>query len=146
MPLTADDRAAINELLASYAWAMADKDWSAWRATLTADATVDYTTAGGVAGTADEAMAWLEQTMAGFDVTMSAVGNTVIDDVTGTGDTGSDADRASVRSLYRMVMRIPGDAPTYLEASGWYRDTVVRTSDGWRIADRFEQMLYVRPT
>lgn len=143
MPLTANDRAEINELLSRYAWAMADKDWAAWRATLTADATVDYTTAGGVAGTADEAMAWLEQTMGGFDVAMSAVGNAVIDD---TGPDANGADTAGVRSLYRMVMRIPGDTPTYLEASGWYRDTVVRTSEGWRIADRFEQMLYVRPT
>jgi hypothetical protein len=143
MPVTADDRAGINELLARYAWAMADRDWTAWRATLTADATVDYTTAGGVAGTADEAMAWLEQTMGGFDVAMSAVGNAVIDD-RGAGANGDDS--ASVRSLYRMVMRIPGDAPTYLEASGWYIDTVVRTSEGWRLADRFEQMLFVRPT
>jgi hypothetical protein len=143
MPLTADDRAEINELLSRYAWAMADKDWAAWRATLTPEATVDYTTAGGVAGTADEAMAWLEQTMGGFDVAMSAVGNAVIDD---TGADANGADTAGVRSLYRMVMRIPGDTPTYLEASGWYRDTVVRTTDGWQIADRFEQMLYVRPT
>lgn len=140
MSLNAEDRAEINELLSRYAWAMADKDWTAWRATLSPDATVDYTTAGGVAGTADEAMAWLEQTMGGFDVTMSAVGNAVID------PTDNDGDTASVRSLYRMVMRIPGDPPTYLEASGWYRDTVVRTGGGWRIADRFEQMLYVRPT
>ncbi len=140
MSLNAEDRAEINELLSRYAWAMADKDWTAWRATLTPDATVDYTTAGGVAGTADEAMAWLDQTMGGFDVTMSAVGNAVID------PTDNDDDTASVRSLYRMVMRIPGDPPTYLEASGWYRDTVVRTGGGWRIADRFEQMLYVRPT
>jgi 3-phenylpropionate/cinnamic acid dioxygenase small subunit len=140
MSLNAEDRAEINELLSRYAWAMADKDWTAWRATLSPDATVDYTTAGGVAGTADEAMAWLEQTMGGFDVTMSAVGNAVID------PTDNDDDTATVRSLYRMVMRIPGEPPTYLEASGWYRDTVVRTADGWRIADRFEQMLYVRPT
>jgi 3-phenylpropionate/cinnamic acid dioxygenase small subunit len=140
MSLNAEDRAEINELLSRYAWAMADKDWTAWRATLSPDATVDYTTAGGVAGTADEAMAWLEQTMGGFDATMSAVGNAVID------PTDNDDDTASVRSLYRMVMRIPGEPPTYLEASGWYRDTVVRTADGWRIADRFEQMLYVRPT
>ena len=140
MSLNAEDRAEINELLSRYAWAMADKDWAAWRATLTPGAMVDYTTAGGVAGTADEAMAWLEQTMGGFDVTMSAVGNAVID------PTDNDDDTAGVRSLYRMVMRIPGDTPTYLEASGWYRDTVVRTADGWRIADRFEQMLYVRPT
>jgi len=24
----------------------------------------------------------------------------------------------------------------------WYRDRLVRTSDGWRIADRYEEMAY----
>jgi hypothetical protein len=131
------DRLAIGELFARYAWAMADRDWMAWRNTMTAGATVDYTTAGGVAGTADEACAWLETTFAGFDLTLSAVGNTVIDF---DGD-----DSAKVRSLYRMVMRMPGDEPVYLEASGTYLDRVVRTSDGWRIDERVEHLAYVRP-
>lgn len=134
----AADRLAIGELLARYAWAMADCDWTAWRATMTADAQVDYSTAGGVAGTADEACAWLETTFAAFDLTLSAVGNTVVDF---DGD-----DTAAVRSLYRMVMRMPGDEPVYLEASGTYLDRVVRTPDGWRIHERVEHLAYVRPT
>jgi 3-phenylpropionate/cinnamic acid dioxygenase small subunit len=135
--ITAEDRIEISDVMSRYAWAMADKDWAAWRDTLTADATVDYTTAGGVAGTADEAMAWLETTMSGFDVTASLVGDIVLE--------SDDGDTATLRSLYRMIMRIPGDTPTYLEASGWYRDRFERTPQGWRIADRYEQMLYVRP-
>jgi 3-phenylpropionate/cinnamic acid dioxygenase small subunit len=136
MPLSSDDRIGIEETMARYAWAMADKDWAAWRATLTPDATVDYTTAGGVSGTADEALEWLQGALGAFDVTASMIGNLVVED--------HDADSATTRSLYRMVMRLPGDEPTYLEASGWYRDRMVRTPDGWRIADRFEQMLYLR--
>jgi 3-phenylpropionate/cinnamic acid dioxygenase small subunit len=136
MPLSSDDRIGIEETMARYAWAMADKDWAAWRATLTPDATVDYTTAGGVAGTADEALEWLQGALGAFDVTASMIVNLVVED--------HDADSATTRSLYRMVMRLPGDEPTYLEASGWYRDRMVRTPDGWRIADRFEQMLYLR--
>lgn len=137
MTLTSEDRNDIEETMARYAWAMADKDWTAWRATLTDDATVDYTTAGGIAGTADEALEWLAGTLGGFDVTASLVGNVVVED--------DDTDSATVRSLYRMVMRMAGDEPTYLEASGWYRDRFVRTDAGWRIAGRFEQMLYLRP-
>ncbi len=137
MAITAEDRIEISDVMSRYAWAMADKDWSAWRATLTADATVDYTTAGGVAGTADEARAWLEETMATFDITSSLVGDVVLE--------SDDGNTATLRSLYRMIMRIPGDTPTYLEASGWYRDRFERTDEGWRIANRFEQMLYLRP-
>lgn len=136
MALSPQDRIDIEETMARYAWAMADKDWRAWRATLTADATVDYTTAGGVAGTADDALEWLQGALGAFDVTSSLIGNVLVE--------SEDGDSATVRSLYRMIMRLPGDEPTYLEASGWYRDRMVRTPDGWRIADRFEQMLYLR--
>lgn len=137
MALSADDHIAIEQTMARYAWAMADKDWAAWRATLTADATVDYTTAGGVAGTADEALEWLQGALGAFDVTASMFGDVLVE--------SNDSDTATVRSLYRMVMRMPGDEPVYLEASGWYRDQFVRTGDGWLIANRFEQMLYLRP-
>jgi len=137
MTLSIEDRLEIEETMARYAWAMADKDWDAWRATLTEGATVDYTTAGGVAGTADEALEWLKGALGAFDVTASMIGNVVVE--------AADGDSATLRSLYRMVMRLGGDEPTYLEASGWYRDRFERTASGWRIADRFEQMLYLRP-
>jgi 3-phenylpropionate/cinnamic acid dioxygenase small subunit len=132
----ADDRLAIGELMARYAWGLADRDWAAWRACFTADAHVDYTTAGGVAGTPAEAATWLEATLAMFDVSISQASNVVID--------FSDDHTAAVRSMYKMTMRIPGDAPTYMEACGYYRDTVVRTESGWLLADRFEHLLYVR--
>jgi len=54
-------------------------------------------------------------------------------------------DKATVRSIYTMTMRIPGDQPTYMQASGWYNDAIVRTPEGWRIQSRFEQLAYVKP-
>lgn len=132
----ADDRLAIGELMARYAWGLADRDWEAWLACFSAGAHVDYTTAGGIAGTPAEAATWLEATLAMFDVSISQASNIVID--------FSDDDTAAVRSLYKMAMRIPGDSPTYMEACGYYRDTVVRSESGWLLADRFEHLLYVR--
>ena len=38
----------------------------------------------------------------------------------------------------------PGDAPTYMEACGRYRDQVALTTSGWLLAERVEQLLYVR--
>jgi 3-phenylpropionate/cinnamic acid dioxygenase small subunit len=130
------DRLAINELLASYSWALSDRDWSAWRAVFTDDAHVDYSTAGGPVCGIDEAATWIEPTLAGFERTLSRGGNTVI---TFDGD-----DRATVRSVYTMTMKLAGDTPTFIEASGWYDDVVVRTDAGWKIAERVEQLAYVR--
>ena len=130
------DRLAIGELLSRYAWALADSDWTAWKACFTSDAHADYTTAGGIAGTPEEAAAWLEPTLAIFDVSISQNGNVVVEF---TGD-----DTADVRSMYKMVMRIPGDTPMFMEACGYYRDKVVRTTSGWLLANRFEHLLYIR--
>jgi hypothetical protein len=134
------DRLDIIELLHRYSWAMLDKDWVAWQACFADGAHVDYTTAGGIAGTPVEAAAWLEPTMSMFAITASQASNAVV-----TFD-GDDVDEAKVRSMYRMVMKIDGGdgAPTYMEAQGAYADTVVRTADGWKIADRYEHLLYVR--
>jgi hypothetical protein len=43
-----------------------------------------------------------------------------------------------------MTMRSPGDQPTYMQASGWYLDTIVRTAEGWKIHNRFEHLAYVK--
>jgi hypothetical protein len=134
------DRALIADLLARYSWALTDRNWEAWKNLFTADAQVDYSTAGGPVGTPTQAADTFSTMMGGFDVSMSSGGNVAIDFV--------DADSATVRSIYMMTMRIPGadgGAPTYLQASGWYNDTVKRTASGWRIQDRFEQLAYVKP-
>ena len=131
-----NDRSEIAELLSRYAWAIADKDWTTWQTLFTEDAHVDYSTAGGIIGTPADAVAWLEPTMSMFDVCISHTGNVVVD--------FTDATTARVRSLYKMNMRIPGEPPTYMEACGYYRDTVRLGSTGWLLANRFEHLLYLR--
>lgn len=131
------DRQEIEELVHRYAWALCDRDWTAWQQVFAPDARVDYSTAGGVVGTPAEALGWLEASLGGFDVSMNHTANLVV-------DFDDDDDRARARSLYRMTMRLPGDPPTYLEASGWYHDLLVRTGEGWRIAERVETMAYLR--
>ena len=130
------DQLAIRQLLATYTWALTDRDWTAWRATFSESAQVDYSTAGGPVGSIDEAVGWIEASVGGLDKAVSHGGNEVI---TFTGD-----DSANVRSIYKMVMQIGTDQPTFLEACGWYHDTVVKTADGWRISSRAEHMAYVR--
>lgn len=134
------DRLEIAELFARYSWAMVDRDWTAWQAVFAAGATVDYSTAGGPVGTPAEAAEAFGSMMGMFDVTLSQNTNLVA--------TFDGADRASTRSMYRMLMRIPGSGETpvhtYMEAQGEYHDTLVRTPEGWRIASRYEVLAYVR--
>lgn len=133
------DRALIADLLARYSWALTDRDWEAWTSLFTPDATVDYSTAGGPVGSPSQAAETFSTMMGGFDVSLSSGGNVAIDFV--------DGETATVRSVYTMMMRIPGAqgaAPTYMQASGWYNDTVKRTTNGWRIQKRFEQLAYVK--
>jgi 3-phenylpropionate/cinnamic acid dioxygenase small subunit len=136
MPNEALDRAHITDLLSRYTWALVDRDWQAWTEVFTADAHVDYSTAGGPVGTPSEAAATFSQMLSMFDVALSAGGNVAI--------TFDNEDTAKVRSVYTMTMRIPGDQPTYMQASGWYLDTIVRTAEGWKIHNRFEHLAYVK--
>ena len=45
------DRLAISDFLTTYAHAVDAKDWDLYRSLFTADAHIDYTAAGGIAGT-----------------------------------------------------------------------------------------------
>ena len=135
-----DDRAALADLVAQYAWALTDRDWDRWLGVFADGASLDYSTAGGPSGSPGDAVAWLQGTFAMFDIALSQSSNLTI--------SFDAADRATLRSLYVMTVRIPateGGQPTYLQASGWYEDDAVLTSAGWRLASRREHLGYVKP-
>jgi 3-phenylpropionate/cinnamic acid dioxygenase small subunit len=134
------DRAHIADLLSRYTWALSDRDWDAWVAAFTPDAHVDYSTAGGPVGDPKSAAETFRGMMSMFDVSISSGSNVTI--------SFTDADTAKVRSMYTMMLRIPGAdgaQPSYMQASGWYDDVVVRTDRGWLIKTRFEQLVYGKP-
>ena len=132
------DRAEIGDLLLRYSEALNRADWDTWAACFTADAHLDYTTAGGIAGSVSEAIAWLSPTFTMFDMRIGRISNVLIS-LDGEGG-------ATVSSQYSMLMRIPGadGNPTYVEAAGWYDDVAVATADGWRLSARTERMAYMR--
>ena len=57
------DRLAIEDLLTRYAHAVDRHDWDLYRSVFTDDAHIDYTSAGGIAGTLDEAVSFSEAPM-----------------------------------------------------------------------------------
>ncbi len=136
------DRSEINDLLIRYSEALNRADWETWSACFTEDAHVDYSTAGGVAGSVAEAVAWLSPTMAIFDARIHHMANVQI--------CFDGADKAAIGSQYHVVMRLPvaaGDPnaqPMFIEAAGWYDDVVVRTPTGWLLSERVERLLFTR--
>lgn len=55
-----------------------------------------------------------------------------------------DGDEATARSRFIFVMRGEGGAPTN-ELSGQYHDRLVRTGDGWKIAERVDHTVMPTP-
>ena len=60
------DRAAIEDLVTAYAYAVDDRDWRRWEDLFLPDAVIDYRSAGGIVGTPAELAAWMPQAMAAF--------------------------------------------------------------------------------
>ena len=132
-------RQQITDLGVAYANSAGAHDWAAYEAVFTPDAVVDYTSAGGIAGTPAEAAKWLAATLSIFDLSFFQPTNTEI--------RFESADRATVLSLFNTVMRIPGAdgaAPTYLRAGGHYDDVVVTVDGVWKIASRTERFAFAQ--
>lgn len=125
------DRFEIDELLTRYAQAIDDKTFDLLDTVFTPDAHVDYVSAGGVAGSYPEIKAWLSEILPMFPAYQHLVGNRR---VTLQGDTAT-----SVSTFHNpMVM---GDGTMFF-CGGEYHDRLVRTPDGWRIAERIEKTAY----
>lgn len=115
------DRIAVEDLLTRYATAVDRRDWDRYRSVFTDDAEIDYTSAGGIAGTLDEIVEFLTTTMDMFEMTQHLISNI---------DLVVDGDSATVTAMFNNPMRLP-DGETWF-TGGWYHHDLVRTSDGWR--------------
>jgi 3-phenylpropionate/cinnamic acid dioxygenase small subunit len=128
------DRLEIQELLVRYSHTLDTHDWDAWEQVFTPDAMIDYTETGGPRGGVKETRAFLESVMpTTFSSYQHMIGNTVLE---------IEGDTARARSILFNPMVMSGDEPTVFFVGLWYRDELVRTSDGWRIKDRYEERSY----
>ena len=115
------DRMAIGDLLTRYATAVDRRNWDLYRTVFTTDAEIDYTSAGGIAGTVDEVVAFLDEVLSGFEMTQHLVANLEVE---------VDGDTARVTAMFNNSMRLPGGDTWF--TGGWYHHDLVRTADGWR--------------
>jgi hypothetical protein len=121
------DKEQIAEVLIRYATGIDSKDWPLLRTCWTDEIDVDYGDLGHFA-TAEALTDLMRQIHDGMGPTYHRITNLVIT---------PDGDRATARSyVHALLMAIPDDSASWVEALGHYDDELVRTPDGWRIARR----------
>ncbi len=126
------DKLEIHESLARYARAVDTKDWDLWKSVFTADAQVDYRSAGGAVGPRDEVADWLRDSLAPFPMTQHYITNVEVD---------LDGDRADVTALFHNPIMFPG-ASELSFCGGRYHHRFVRTSEGWKSSELREESLW----
>ncbi|HKD70121.1 MAG TPA: nuclear transport factor 2 family protein [Candidatus Binataceae bacterium] len=125
------DRAQIIELMHRYATAVDSKDWTTLRSLFTdeigsemiglqADLGLPVNT------TADRWVDVISRGLARYSVTQHSMSNHRID-LKGDGAT------CTVYVVAHHFLRDPGDGPSIYSVGGYYNNTIVRTSGGWKI-------------
>ena len=122
------DRLEIQDLFARYCFAIDERDWDALESVFTPDARIDYTETGGAKGSLAEIKAWLPIALERFPAFQHMVATTKLT---------VDGDRATSRTI--LFNPMVHDGQTFFIGL-WYRDTLVRTAEGWRISERYEEM------
>ncbi|MBC2660216.1 nuclear transport factor 2 family protein [Novosphingobium flavum] len=129
------DRLEIDDLLARYCHAIDSRDWDALDAVFTPDARIDYSETGGAAGSYPEIKAWLPRALERFPAYQHMIATTRL-------ELEGDAARARTILFNPMVHRDEAGREQVFFIGLWYRDRLVRTDAGWRIAERHEEMTY----
>lgn len=127
------DRLEIQDLFARYSFAIDERDWDALDRIFTPDAQIDYSETGGAKGTYPQIKAWLPVALERFPTFQHMVATTRL-------DIAGDEARSRTILFNPMTHRSADGAEQVFFIGLWYRDRLVRTADGWRIAERYEEM------
>jgi 3-phenylpropionate/cinnamic acid dioxygenase small subunit len=133
------DRLEIQDLFTRYCFAIDDRDWQALDDLFTSDAHIDYTATGGAAGPLAEIKQWLAGALGacGMSQHMVAVPNLSIN--------GDSATSRMILFNPMMMEDAEGKQSTFF-CGVWYHDRLVRTAQGWRIAERSQKLAYMHAT
>lgn len=125
------DRLELQQLATEYTYAIDTHDFDRLDAVFMPDAWIDYTEMGGIAAHYPEMKTWLASAMAPFGNCLHMIANLDfrIDGDTATGNIAcfnpmESPERPGGRQVMFMAL--------------WYRDTYLRTPQGWRIGARRE--------
>lgn len=127
------DRLQIDDLLTAYATGLDTGDWDAVRDCCAEGAVLDYSDFDGPRGPVEEVVAWIEESLAAFEMVRHHLTNRRV-------DIEGDEARAVTYLLNPMVPK--GDPRRVWYVGGTYRDRLVRTDRGWRIAERVAEQAW----
>lgn len=130
------DRLAIQDLATSYSYAVDDRDWPRWKALFLPNAFIDYRSAGGIAGTPDELVAWMPVALAAFEFCLHSTSTHEIR------FTGRDSATGRLHVFNRNGARLDG-RPEIVDVGAVYEDNYMRDGDRWRFASRVEHTTYI---
>ncbi len=116
------DELEIAALLTKYARAVDTGDWVLYRSLFTEDAHIDYTAAGFIAGSREEAAEFLRRNQAETEMSMHYVMNV---------ETTVDGACARTLAMWLNAVRRRGAPENSFFGGRWHHD-LVRTPDGWR--------------
>lgn len=116
------DELEIAALLTKYARAVDTEDWELYRSLFTEDAYIDYTAAGFIAGSREEAADFLRKNQAEVELSMHYVMN-VENDI--------DGDVARTLAMWLNAVRRRGATENNFYGGRWTHE-LVRTPAGWR--------------
>jgi 3-phenylpropionate/cinnamic acid dioxygenase small subunit len=129
------DRLEIQDLLAKYSHAIDERDWDALDAVFTPEARIDYSESGGASGSVAEIKAWLPVALERFPRYQHMIATTKL-------ELEGDSAKSRTCLFNPMVYKDDDGSETVFFIGLWYRDKLVRTIGGWRIAERYEEMSY----
>ena len=126
------DQVEIENILTRYCFAVDDREWDAYRSLFTHDADIDDRVTGGIQSGVEEHIQYLKKALSKVVLSQHAI-STIRIDVTG--------DSAFVRAHCSCPMVVDlGESKTCIFFQGlWYRNTLVRTHDGWKISRLAEE-------
>jgi hypothetical protein len=129
------DRLEIQDLITAYSYAIDFHRFDDLDEICTADATLDFTATGGVAGPLPEIKQWLTSVLAAHFAGHQHL--------VATSEVKLDGDTAQARTLCHNPMWFADPAAPPLFVGLWYHDTFARTADGWRMTSRVQQKGYL---
>lgn len=135
-PARLADRAAIQDLATAYAHAVDDGDWVRWQALFLPDALIDYTSAGGIAGTPAVVASWMPGALSMFTFCLHTTSTHDISFTSPTSATGR------VHVFNRNGVMWDG-RPEIVDVGAVYHDAYERRGDHWKIATRIEHTTYI---
>lgn len=123
------DRIAIDDLLTAYAAAVDARDWDGLAALFAPDAVLDYSAFDGPRAGAVDAIGWVAEGLSGFPVSQHLITNRQV-------WLAVDGDPDTARARCEVFNPMVDSNGTVVQVGGSYEDRLIRSSDGWRFAER----------